>query len=138
MPAMHDLPLTDVFARFGLTVLLGFMIGLERETSDNQNPHTGLRDFVLFALLGATSAYTAALLESVTVIIIGFVGFMALLFSGFWAEHHRDKDQEPGVTTETAAIMTYFLGVLVIWHPGSGYRPEYRGSGGIVPDQGHR
>jgi hypothetical protein len=22
---MHDLPLTDVFARFGLTVLLGFM-----------------------------------------------------------------------------------------------------------------
>ena len=111
---MHDLPLTEVFARFGLTVLLGFMIGLERDTSDNKNPHTGLRDFVLFALLGATSAYAAVLLESVVVVIIGFVGFMVLLFSGFWAEYHRHEDREPGVTTETAAIMTYFLGVLVM------------------------
>jgi hypothetical protein len=102
---MLDLPLTELFARFGLTVLLGFMIGLERDTSDSANPHTSLRDFVLFALLGATCAYAAALLESVVVIIIGFVGFMALLFSGFWAEYHRNEDREPGVTTETAAIM---------------------------------
>ena len=111
---MHDLPLTEVFARFGLTVLLGFMIGLERDTSGSKNPHTGLRDFVLFALLGATSAYAAVLLDSVVLVIIGFVGFMALLFSGFWAEYHSNEDREPGVTTETAAIMTYFLGVLVM------------------------
>ena len=111
---MHDLPLTDVFTRFGLSVLLGFMIGLERDTSDNSNPHTGLRDFVLFALLGATSAYAAAVLESVAVVILGFVGFLVLLISGFWAEYQRSADREPGLTTEIAAMMTFFLGVLVM------------------------
>jgi uncharacterized membrane protein (DUF4010 family) len=112
---MPELSLLEVFTRFGLTVLIGFMIGLERETSENKNPHTGLRDFVLFALLGATSTYTAALLDSVVLVIIGFIGFIVLLLSGFWAEHHRNRGQEPGVTTETAAIMTYFLGVLVMY-----------------------
>lgn len=111
---MNDPILVETFFRFGVAALLGFAIGLERSMGASENAHTGLRDFVLFSLLGAISAYAASSLEMPWILVVGFLGFLALLFSGFWTSFLRDRTSDPGITTEAAAIVTFFLGVLTI------------------------
>ncbi|MGK5095074.1 MgtC/SapB family protein [Deltaproteobacteria bacterium TL4] len=114
---MHEDALLKVFIQFGLAGLLGFLIGLEREhtiaeDSARGNYHLGVRDFVLFALLGATSAFTAVKWDNAWILIAGFFGFLSILISGYWADQNEDEDA--GFTTEASAIMTFFLGVLMI------------------------
>ena len=105
--------LLDLFLRFGLAGTLGFLIGLEREMRAQENPHAGLRDYVIFALIGAISAYVATLFDNSWLIGAGFLGFMALLLLAYWANQARDAE-DTGITTESAAIMTFFLGVLAM------------------------
>lgn len=112
--ALDSSILIETFIKFSMVVMLGFLIGLERSIAGAKNPHAGLRDFVLFALFGAISAYTADLYNSDSILLIGFAGFMVLLFSGYWADFAHKEDVEKGITTEAAAILTFFLGVLVI------------------------
>ena len=113
---MTDPVLIDTFVRFGLAALLGFAIGMERSVGldAGENRHAGVRDFVLFALLGAVSAFVAAERDSVALLIAGFGGMLLLLFSGYWSEFLRNRKAPPGITTEGAAILTFFLGVLAV------------------------
>ncbi len=113
---MKDPVLIDLFLRFGLAALLGFAIGLERSIGieEETQKHTSLRDFVLFALLGAISTFVALEFDNLLILLAGFVGFLVLLFSGYWSDFLRDPDGDPGVTTEAAALLTFFLGALVI------------------------
>ncbi|HHH39111.1 MAG TPA: MgtC/SapB family protein [Sedimenticola sp.] len=123
---MSDVAIVDIFTEFALAAVLGFLIGLERQmSSQEENPHTGLRDFILFALMGALSAFIANILDQMWIIAIGFGGFLALLFTGYWADffrngHHHaraagsSEAAEAGITTEAAAILTFLLGILVI------------------------
>ena len=117
MGNLSNQELLDIFVRFGVAGLIGFLIGLEREMAGRINPHAGLRDFVLFALLGGVSAFASLQFETYWLVIAGFTGFLGLLFSGYWADYGKDdKDgvKDTGITTEAAAILTFFLGVLVI------------------------
>jgi len=113
---INELPLIDLFLRFGLAALLGFAIGLERTmgVDDKSQLHTGLRDFVLFGLLGAVSTFIALELESVLVFLAGIFIFAVLLFSGYWRDFLRAPDGDPGITTEAAAVLTFFLGALAV------------------------
>jgi uncharacterized membrane protein (DUF4010 family) len=106
--------LLTLFSQLGLAALLGFMVGLEREMGGAPNPHGGLRDFVMFALLGATSALAAILYDNSWLILIGFFGVLALVVSGYWITVLRQHDEDTGITTEIAAILTFFMGVLVM------------------------
>ncbi len=105
--------LLDLFIRFGLAGALGFLIGLEREIRTQENPHAGLRDYVIFALIGAISAYVATQFENSWLIGAGFLGFLALLLLAYWANQAKDAE-DTGITTELAAIVTFFLGVLAM------------------------
>ncbi|MBL7043904.1 MAG: MgtC/SapB family protein [Pirellulaceae bacterium] len=111
---MQDPALLDIFVKFGLAALLGFLIGLEREMTVDQQKSTGLRDFVLFALFGAVSAFTAQQLENDWIAALGLLGVVVLLLSGYWARHRTGYEQDVGITTEIAAVLTFFLGVLVV------------------------
>jgi uncharacterized membrane protein (DUF4010 family) len=113
---ISDLSLIDIFLRFGLAALLGFAIGLERTigVDGNSQSHTSLRDFVLFALLGAISAFIAMQHESVLVFLAGTLVFAVLLFSGYWRDFLRDPEGDSGITTEVAATLTFFLGALAV------------------------
>ncbi len=102
--------LIQLFARFGLAALLGFLVGLERELRDQDSVTIGIRDFVLFALLGAVSSYAAEEYANSWLIVAGFVGFLAMLLSSYWAQ----RDHGPGITTELGALLTFFLGVLIM------------------------
>jgi uncharacterized membrane protein (DUF4010 family) len=102
--------LIHLFAQFGLALLVGVLIGLERELREGGSLTLGLRDFVLFALLGAFSAFLAIHHQAIWIIVLGFVGVLALVLSSYWA----DREHGPGVTSELAAMMTFLLGVLIL------------------------
>lgn len=102
--------LLQVFIQFGLAGVLGFLIGLEREMRAKGGTTLGIRDFVLFSLIGAISAFTGAQYDNSWFVIAGFLGFLVLLVSSYWAE----RDHGPGITTELAGVLTFFLGVLII------------------------
>jgi len=102
--------LVSLFFRFGLAGVLGFLIGLEREMRDQKSVTLGIRDFVLFALLGAVSGYAAQEYQNSWLILAGLVGLITLILSSFWAE----RDHGPGITTELAAVVVFFLGVMIM------------------------
>jgi uncharacterized membrane protein (DUF4010 family) len=102
--------LLQVFIQFGLAGVLGFLIGLEREMRAKGGTTLGIRDFVLFSLIGAISAFAGAQYDNSWFVIAGFAGFLALLVSSYWA----DRTHGAGISTELAAIFTFFLGVLII------------------------
>lgn len=106
--------LLTLFTQLGLAGLLGFMVGLEREMGGAPNPHGGLRDFVMFALLGAVSALAAIMYDNSWLILVGFLGVLSLVLSGYWITVLRHRDEDTGITTEIAAILTFFMGVLVM------------------------
>ena len=107
---MHDPDLLQLFVQFGLAGLVGFLLGLEREMSTKTASHIGIRDFVFFALLGATSAYIAGQYGNPWIIIAVFGGVTVLLITQYRASHEEDI----GITTEMAAILTFTLGVLLV------------------------
>ena len=107
---MNSENLIHLFGQFGLAAILGFLIGLEREMRNEQSITLGIRDFVLFALLGALCAYLSTGFDNPWLIIGGLAALLVLIFSSFWAE----REHGPGITTETAAVITFFLGVLIM------------------------
>lgn len=102
--------LNSLFLQFGLAAALGFLIGLEREMRDKDSITLGIRDFVLFALLGAVSGYATLLYDNSWLIIAVLAGLSALLLSSYWA----GRKHGPGITTELAALLTFFLGVMIM------------------------
>jgi uncharacterized membrane protein (DUF4010 family) len=105
--------LLELFIGFGLAGALGFLVGLERAMGARENLHTGLRDFVIFSLIGAVSAFVASVYSSSWLIGAGFVGFLSLLLLAYWSNRNAN-DSDIGITTEAAAIVTFFLGVLAM------------------------
>lgn len=98
-----------LFGQFGLAASLGFLVGLEREM---QNSSLGIRDFLLCALLGAISGFAAIQYENSWLILAGFLGVLVLLVIKYRAEIEQHND--PGITTEFAALLTFFLGVMIM------------------------
>lgn len=85
----------------------GLLIGVERERRKGEGPTraaAGVRTFVLVALGGAM----AALLDSPALLAVGaaLVGGLAM------ASYLRSRDDDPGLTTEIALVVTYLLGAL--------------------------
>ncbi len=85
----------------------GLLIGVERERRKGEGPTraaAGVRTFVLVALGGAM----AALLDSPPLLAVGaaMVGGLAI------ASYLRSREDDPGLTTEIALVVTYLLGAL--------------------------
>src|SRR5258706_542201 len=109
-----------------VALLVGFLIGLERERADSmRQPHlyAGVRTFSLLALAGAVPAL---MLEhwGVVPLIVSFLATAALAVIAYW---RGSAAGAPGSTTATAAPVTFLLGALA----GSG-QPLLAASAGIA------
>lgn len=107
-----ELPALEVlFARFGLALVLGFLIGLERER-DKPVIFAGMRTFALISLLGALLSFVSEYVVGYWLFIIGFfaVAAFALIsyIKGFDTGHF-------GITTEVAFLLAFVLGAMVYW-----------------------
>jgi uncharacterized membrane protein (DUF4010 family) len=106
--------LLDIFLKFGIAAALGLLIGLEREKSHREDESPGVRDFILFALIGAVTAFLADRYENSAILIVGFAGVVTLLIACYWQDKQTSKAELAGITTEISAMLTFFLGVLVM------------------------
>ncbi len=103
----------DMLLRFVVAALLGLLVGLERGMKGNRQAHAGSRDFVLFALIGALSAFAAEHYANAWLLLGGFVGVLVFLVSGYWAELRVSNTADRGITTELAGLTTFLLGASV-------------------------
>lgn len=94
--------LTDTAAHLAAALLVGVLVGAQREATPGDHP--GLRDFLLIALAGGVCGLLgnpildAAALLSVAGLLIVF--------------HYEDRENRAGITTELAGIATFVLALL--------------------------
>ena len=99
----------EIFQRFGLAILLGALMGLERERSGTRI--AGMRTFPLIALLGAICSFLAELSGSFWTVAAGFLAVTALSVTGNLLQARRRPD--PGITTEIAILVAFGVGAFV-------------------------
>ncbi len=102
----------QIVKQIAITLLIGFMLGLQREIyyqSANRNGFAGARTFALIALLGYLSAWvqeSAPFFILVSIFIFGMLAVASYFYKTFKSNFH-------GSTTEVSSIITYILGVMV-------------------------
>jgi len=111
----------DIFYRFGAALLIGLLVGLQREYAHLQKEAVqeedptfgGTRTFALLALLGCTAAYLSDKAGSVLVFvtIVGIVG--GLIMIAYIATASKGS---LGMTSEAAAVATMLTGAICFWH----------------------
>jgi len=97
--------LQNQYIQILLSVIIGFIIGLQRELHNlykNESDLAGARTFALVSLIGYLSTF---------ININPFYGIIILIAIGYYL-NSKDK-QTKGITTEISLITTYLLGVLL-------------------------
>ena len=101
--------MTPLWFNFAVALALGMLIGLERERSKGEGPArrpAGIRTFALAALLGAIGMH----LGGVTLLLLVEGGVAALAAVAYF----RDREADPGLTTELGLMTTPLLGGLAM------------------------
>jgi uncharacterized membrane protein (DUF4010 family) len=101
-----------VVRNFAIALLIGALVGIEREKSKRARGHAtigGIRTFILFAEAGAVSAWLSQQLASPWPFGLAFVSVAALVTAGYVRTAARDPE-ELGLTTEAAALAVCLLG----------------------------
>jgi hypothetical protein len=102
---------------FAISVLLGALIGIEREKRKSEEDDTGhvagLRTFTLLALLGAVAGWleretSAPWILAAAILIVG-----ALVIVGYFI-NAKPGPGDKGLTTEIAAMVVFLLGPMVM------------------------
>ncbi len=93
----------QVLQPYLVAVAIGLLLGLERERSHKRTLPAGSRSFALLSLLGAAAASFGP-----WAVIAGLAGIGALMVLAYL----RTSDEDPGTTTEIAALVAYLLGAL--------------------------
>lgn len=91
-----------------VALAIGLLLGFERERSHRRTLPAGSRSFALISLLGAVAATFGP-----WAVIAGLVGIGALMALAYF----RTNDEDPGTTTEIAALVAYLLGALAYTEP---------------------
>lgn len=97
---------------FALALILGFLIGVEREYHDQTAQKTlGVRTFALVALTGALAAWIKT--PPLAAVLAGAV--FALVLMGYWRQTAgKGRNADPGLTTEVAALITFAMGYVLV------------------------
>ena len=112
---MSDILNLEPWWRFGAALLIGALIGLEREHVQQREGFQefgGIRTFSLMCLLGAAAAYFSET-QGATVFMAAYLGVILLVWAGYLSEAWRGEEE--GITTEVAALMMPLLGAMMIW-----------------------
>lgn len=105
-----------VLVRIGSAVLIGLLVGLQREYDTAQEPgrtSAGTRTFALLGLVGALAAMAAERLDEPLAWAAALLVVGAVVVSGYAAEARQGHI---GSTTEVAAFVTFVAGSLCYWN----------------------
>ncbi|HKQ47388.1 MAG TPA: MgtC/SapB family protein [Phycisphaerae bacterium] len=105
---------TKVFLDLALSLGVGLLVGLQRERVGSSI--AGIRTFPLIALAGTVAASLPAPVNAWAVV----AGLLAVVGLGMMGNWSRTRGQaRPGVTTEAAMVLMFFVGALVVFGPRS-------------------
>jgi uncharacterized membrane protein (DUF4010 family) len=106
---------TDLILRLGLSLAVGFLIGLERgwhERDEKEGQRTaGLRTFTLIGLMGGIFGALSQG-ENLILLAVGFVTTGVTVGAFMWREGQQKKDLS--VTSLVAAMLTFLLGAYAV------------------------
>ncbi len=113
---MSELIQLEPWWRFAVALLLGALIGLEREFIQQHTgtpDFAGIRTFSLIALLGAVTAF---LVEpfGLLPLILSLGGVILLVVTSYAGGLFRTHEED-GITTEVAVLLTFLFGSMVVW-----------------------
>ena len=109
---------SELFLRFGAALIIGILIGLQREHAYGGHKEEGLfagvRTFAMMALFGSTTALIGQLLDAPwvflgLVIILGIMIIIAYFIT-------PTERKEIGLTSEVAALLTILIGGISYLH----------------------
>jgi uncharacterized membrane protein (DUF4010 family) len=104
---MHVPP---VIAHLGLALLLGLLVGLQRERTESRL--AGFRTFPLVTLMGTMCALLADIYGSGWLIGLGLLA-VAIMIAGANFIAARDPNADPGTTTEAALLLMFATGAYI-------------------------
>ncbi len=110
-----DLLNLEPWWRFGAAILIGALLGLEREFVQQRKGEpdfAGIRTFSLMALLGAVVAFITEQ-HGILPFVVAYIGLTLLVWSSYLGDVYRGREE--GITTEVAALLTPLLGAMVVW-----------------------
>ena len=109
---------SELFLRFGSAILIGILIGLQREhaygSRDQSGLFAGARTYALMALFGASGAMLADILATAWV-FIAVVFLLGVLVGVAYFITASERD-EIGLTSEVAAMLTILIGGICYYH----------------------
>jgi uncharacterized membrane protein (DUF4010 family) len=112
-PSAEEPVITEpVIINFVVALGIGLLIGVERERRKGKGPvrsPAGIRTFAVTSLVGAVSFAVGAEL----LLAVATAGVIALTALGYW----RGRNDDPGLTSEIALILTVLLGGLSVQQP---------------------
>lgn len=99
--------------RLVVALALGFLVGLERESSQSKHKKVlfgGIRTYPIISLLGFGCAWLFSIGEK-SILPIGLIALAALTTISYFSKFQYDQ---PGVTTELSALLTFIVGALAM------------------------
>jgi len=106
--------LTDILLaqKIIISLLLGAVVGLEREKRTKQEVFAGVRTFILVSFLGFISVYISQdIVKNSIPVMLSFSTVAVLTVLSYIYKIMKSKHQ--GLTTEIAFIITFIVGVLI-------------------------
>ena len=123
--------LLTVALDFATAILLGALVGIEREKrkSEEEDTHhiAGLRTFILLALFGAAAGFLSRSLSTPWIFAVSLLIVGAFVVAGYYVTS-RTSQNGKGLTTEIAAVIVFLLGAMVMY----GYEPLAIGLGVVT------
>lgn len=109
--------LLTVALDFGTAILLGALIGIEREKRKAEEEETGhiagLRTFILLALLGAAAGWLSRNLSTPWILVAALLIVGVVVVAGYFVTA-RSGQEGKGLTTEVAAVVVFLLGAMIM------------------------
>jgi uncharacterized membrane protein (DUF4010 family) len=105
--------LSQLFQKCAVSVLVGALVGLEREYAHGQKEQlfAGVRTFPLISLFGFVAALLAAHI-STWIFVAALLGFASLVIASYI---FVARTGDIGATTEIAALLVFLFGALIYW-----------------------
>ena len=104
----------DLLIGFGISVGIGFLIGLERQFSkqvkDKEEQFAGVRTFCMISIFGFLAAFLSSQFGQ-WLFAVSFLGLIALILVAYFQLSKTAGNK--GGTTEIATVLTFLLGALV-------------------------
>ena len=123
--------LLTVALDFATAILLGALVGIEREKRKSEEEEThhiaGLRTFILLALFGATAGFISRSLSASWIFGVSLLIVGAYVVAGYYVTS-RTSQNGKGLTTEVAAVIVFLLGAMVMF----GFEPLAIGLGVVT------